>query len=443
MGSSSSKSRTRAYPLVNPAIHVPYGHNPNAYVNAHFHPNVPPNSKKKRKRNRKESRREGNARAFVEGWHIGNGGIPGIQPQLVPPVSQPTGTSAPDNAASTLMPQAQPEFAAPVNSIAPDPAAVSQPTLAAVGPDMARVLEPLPPANPEVYGPPSQPTFRLLDNPLPTPPRDLYELSPYNTLLDLPHTRALFTTTHSQQSPISMPANGSYGRRNGGRAGGILRAMMGRRKEDQIQLVPVFMQAAPAQTTMPQPAQHRATPALLQPLATPHSAQTAAPGLLPTAAPDTVIRFPNENPEFLGFLSYSPHHVIDADGSRYPTVMHLYEAQKFLPLYPQLAKRIQACSDVTQLHDVDNELTATHPHAVRSDWSVVFLQAMEDAVRRKFQLHANLLDLLLRTGTLPLVYAGGADTFWGEGLDGQGLNQLGLLMQRVRESLRSESGIPG
>ncbi|KAF9000293.1 hypothetical protein BDQ17DRAFT_685197 [Cyathus striatus] len=59
-----------------------------------------------------------------------------------------------------------------------------------------RVIQPMDPAPAAVYGPPEDDDLRPIKHPLPPPPRDLYELTPYKTLFNLPQTTALLTATY-------------------------------------------------------------------------------------------------------------------------------------------------------------------------------------------------------------------------------------------------------
>ena len=63
---------------------------------------------------------------------------------------------------------------------------------------------------------------------------------------------------------------------------------------------------------------------------------------------------------------------------------------------------------------------------------------MDDVLHQKFRQHSDLRNLLLNTGNAELIYAEVTDPFWGEGPAGQGENQLGKALMRVRERLRQE-----
>ena len=72
--------------------------------------------------------------------------------------------------------------------------------------------------------------------------------------------------------------------------------------------------------------------------------------------------------EFSGLLHYSLHSVL-YEGKLYPTALHLFEARKFLPQRPDLAKRIRQCERVDQVASISAELA----NFVRKDWGNIML----------------------------------------------------------------------
>ncbi|KAF7356801.1 S5A-REDUCTASE domain-containing protein [Mycena venus] len=436
MGSSSSKPRPAPYPLLTPGFNVPYGQNPNHYLPPQLQTQNTQNStstKKKRKSKRGSVvSQEKIAQAYVQGWHAGQTGMGPVLPHqptvvprqvenvrpVIPPPPAPAPAPAPVRATPLIFagdapelttfatPQAAP--AIPAQSTQPpfaggafampqqqqEPPVVPQqqsvqpqaPVQERVNPDIARVLQPLPPPNPGVFGPPPpQQPLPPLSNPLPTPPRDLYELSPYNTLLNLPQTTALLTAAYSQQGGLPPP---SYGRRGGNRTGGLLRALTGRgRKEEDVRFVPVFINGQPPPVANPS--------SLPQQLAAGGPSCAAASPCCPSisdgrrsTAPSirTPIRFSSATPEYFAFLNYSPHHIIYAE-TDYPSAMHLHEALKYLPNNPSFAERIRNCPDVGQVHVLSEQLENQDPNAVRSDWPAVYLPSMEEVILHKFRQH--------------------------------------------------------
>lgn len=62
---------------------------------------------------------------------------------------------------------------------------------------------------------------------------------------------------------------------------------------------------------------------------------------------------------------------------------------------------------------------------------------MEEVLYLKFKQHPTLRTLLLRTGLVDIIYKD-ENTFWGEGSLGEGANELGKALVRIRERLRQE-----
>ncbi|KAF7309600.1 Phosphoinositide phospholipase C [Mycena indigotica] len=409
MGLSPSKSRARAYPLVQPGYNVPQGQNPNLYLPAHLQPPKSTSKKKKKNKARKGSDQAELTAAYVRGWHAASKGMgprgPTVEVETTAMASQAETTSS------------------PVTPVAPRQAGVHDSA------NIADVLQQLPPPNPSAFGPPvtddSQRHFAPLSNPLPTPPRDLYELSPYNALLNLPQTTALLTSNYAQLGSVPPP---NIDRRDVGRR--TLFSSFGRKKEEEVRFVPVFINAV-------NPAEMPTTTTTTTPAVTP--ALHTVPQQTAEAPP---IRFSGNSYEFAGLLNYSPHRVVYG-GREYPTAMHLHEAMKFLPDNLALAERIRHCPDVTQVYAVSQDLVDQFGEAaVRSDWADNYISLMYSAVLAKFQQHANLRDMLLKTKPSELIYADEQDTFWGEGTPAQpGQNQLGKLLERVRDSLGTEGGL--
>lgn len=72
---------------------------------------------------------------------------------------------------------------------------------------------------------------------------------------------------------------------------------------------------------------------------------------------------------------------------------------------------------------------------LRPDWEEAKVGIMEELVRLKFTAHADLRARLLATGDAELIEGNNwNDRFWGV-CRGQGQNQLGLILMKVRSEL--------
>ncbi|KIK98199.1 hypothetical protein PAXRUDRAFT_134691 [Paxillus rubicundulus Ve08.2h10] len=135
---------------------------------------------------------------------------------------------------------------------------------------------------------------------------------------------------------------------------------------------------------------------------------------------------------YAGFVNHSHHRVLYKN-KMYPTALHLLEAMKFSQR-PDLQERIRTCADVNDMYP----LSASFQEHVRPDWGHMFLKTMEEVLALKFKQHPSLRALLLGTGLADIVYAD-ANSYWGEGPLGEGANELGKALVRVRDRLRLES----
>jgi N-glycosidase YbiA len=144
-------------------------------------------------------------------------------------------------------------------------------------------------------------------------------------------------------------------------------------------------------------------------------------------APDTIYFYKVDRPH--GYLSNFSLHPIALDGYCWPTVEHYYQAQKFTgtefswldtkirtAATPEAAAAIGRCAD----------------YCPSADWPDRKLRVMERAVLTKFNGHPELRQLLLATGSAPIVEDSPVDYFWGCGVDRSGLNHLGKILMGVR-----------
>ncbi|KAJ3499911.1 hypothetical protein NMY22_g19445 [Coprinellus aureogranulatus] len=154
---------------------------------------------------------------------------------------------------------------------------------------------------------------------------------------------------------------------------------------------------------------------------------------------DTPILFDQmtQGRRFFGFMNHSPHRVMYRNHV-YPTATHLHEAMKYLPDHEWIAAQIRDVPNVLEVYQQSSRFADYQ----RPDWSDVFLQKMEEVLMLKFQQHADLRELLCgETGERRLVYADNLDSFWGVGPHGNGENQLGKVLMKVRRKLREEGGL--
>ena len=143
------------------------------------------------------------------------------------------------------------------------------------------------------------------------------------------------------------------------------------------------------------------------------------------------IRFFSQSKTHSEFSNFAPF-PIDLDGERWATSEHYYQAQKFTDA--ELQAKIRGAEKPA----MTKAFADSHRDSMRPDWDTVKDEVMYRAVRRKFELHASLRELLLATGDEDILEdAPNHDAYWGIGRDGNGQNKLGKIIERIRAELRA------
>ncbi|CAG0912019.1 unnamed protein product [Cyprideis torosa] len=144
---------------------------------------------------------------------------------------------------------------------------------------------------------------------------------------------------------------------------------------------------------------------------------------------ETTIYFYAQTDAYSEFSNFAPYGVAFED-RWWRTVEHYFQAMKFHD--EDYRERIRKCSKPKDA----KALGMTRQIPLRTDWEDVKDAIMREAVRRKFQTHERLRDLLLSTGNARIAENAPMDAYWGIGPDGTGLNRLGEILMQVREELK-------
>lgn len=385
-------------------------------------------------------------------------GQPGAAPVVPPP---PTVMQAPQGVVPSMaMPAPQPQQAGPFGSFGPSDPVFPPPHMIPNG--NGPVIPPSMPLAPGQYGPgdsydsdssrsrsrtPSpepQPRYyhrrgRSYDdhytqrhNPLPAPPRDLFELSPYVSLLrdlklpaeestlrkhapSVPRSVLITPVVAQPQPPLNQA---SYSSRERKQKKGIFRSLSSRlapkhNHHDDIHYAQNQHAFVPAVTTTPiilnapagertpgggmqyvynaplpgvpedpvipnlGPRSRAATPVVIpnrapSPMPVPRGA-TPGPGgarmPTPVPAPPHILNIEDGGP-LSGLIHYSPHPV-NFHRKVYPTAYHLWEAFKFMDHRPDIAERIRTTGSGPDGVQAARRIADEMRDAMRLDWGQV------------------------------------------------------------------------
>ena len=139
---------------------------------------------------------------------------------------------------------------------------------------------------------------------------------------------------------------------------------------------------------------------------------------------------PREKP--YGCFSNFSWHGFELDGLWWHTSEHYFQAQKF-PNHPWSDKIREAKTPKEAA-----KMGRDRRYPLRSDWEQVKDDIMHQGVLRKFEIHADIRNLLLGTGDELIVENSPIDYYWGCGADDSGKNKLGQILMAVREILREK-----
>ncbi|KAH8996599.1 hypothetical protein EDB92DRAFT_1840829 [Lactarius akahatsu] len=147
--------------------------------------------------------------------------------------------------------------------------------------------------------------------------------------------------------------------------------------------------------------------------------------------PDTTpIFFYHRGKPFFEFTNFSLHS-IEYDGRIYPTAEHLFQALKFVTTNPGLAEQIRTQPSARAARAE----AGYHRAQQRADWFEVNIEVMDMVLHAKFTQHDDLRKRLLGTGNRELIEDSPDDVFWGIGRSGEGRNELGKALMRLRGQL--------
>lgn len=120
------------------------------------------------------------------------------------------------------------------------------------------------------------------------------------------------------------------------------------------------------------------------------------------------------------------------DGKWWPTSEHYFQAMKYTD--EKLQDWVRAPADPMESANRGRDKSVPK----REDWEEVKDDFMEKAVMDKFSRYPYLKELLLSTGEATIYEHTENDCYWGDCGDRTGKNKLGLLLMKVRKSLRNQ-----
>ncbi len=140
------------------------------------------------------------------------------------------------------------------------------------------------------------------------------------------------------------------------------------------------------------------------------------------------IHFHSKDPVYCWLSNFHVCPFTDTYGQEWKSVEHFYQAGKTLD--PAHHEAIRQADSPLQAKQLGKKVE------LRPNWNVAKLARMYAGLQFKFNVHSELTDKLIRTGSRDLIHltpwGGEGDTFWGIGRHGNGANRLGKMIEAVR-----------
>lgn len=134
-----------------------------------------------------------------------------------------------------------------------------------------------------------------------------------------------------------------------------------------------------------------------------------------------------------GCFSNFSRHSFEADGRKWKTSEHYFQAQKFAHS-PEHFDQVWSASSPSEAARLGRDRNSP----LRADWESVKDEIMRTALLAKFRQIKDIREVLLSTDGKQLVEQTTNDYYWGCGTDKTGQNMLGKLLMEVRDTLKSE-----
>eukprot|EP01080_Neovahlkampfia_damariscottae_P006951 gene6951-11113_t len=143
---------------------------------------------------------------------------------------------------------------------------------------------------------------------------------------------------------------------------------------------------------------------------------------------EKTLNFGHQNDKFIIFTNFTDHQ-ISIENKTWATSEHYFQAKKYEGTkYEEIVRNAKTPSEAKSLGN-------SRQLPLRKDWEEVKEDFMFKAILAKFTQHEDLKQILLETNDLYLNEKA-PDSYWGDGMNGSGLNRLGYVLMKVRDEIK-------
>ena len=143
-----------------------------------------------------------------------------------------------------------------------------------------------------------------------------------------------------------------------------------------------------------------------------------------------MINIPYYESSFFALHNFSAHSIV-YKGAVYPTVEHAYHSSKFDDV--DIKKEIQQAGNPLLAYTLGQKYAS----ARKSNWDEIKVNVLYEIIKEKVKQYDEVKNVLLSTGNDEIIEVNPNDDFWGNGIDGNGQNNTGKILMRIRQELSS------
>ena len=143
-----------------------------------------------------------------------------------------------------------------------------------------------------------------------------------------------------------------------------------------------------------------------------------------------MINIPYYESSFFALHNFSAHSIV-YKGAVYSTVEHAYHSSKFDDV--DIKKEIQQAGNPLLAYTLGQKYAS----ARKSNWDEIKVNVLYEIIKEKVKQYDEVKNVLLSTGNDEIIEVNPNDDFWGNGIDGNGQNNTGKILMRIRQELSS------
>ncbi len=142
-----------------------------------------------------------------------------------------------------------------------------------------------------------------------------------------------------------------------------------------------------------------------------------------------MIKIPYYENSYFALHNFSAHSIL-YKGVVYPSVEHAYHAYKFED--DKTKEEIRSAGSPFIAYKLGQKYKSSR----KNNWDEIKVGILEEIIFEKVKQHEEVKNVLLATKNEEIVEENPNDDFWGSGKEGNGQNNTGKILMRIRDAIK-------